>query len=132
MGGNPLEPLYSYNDAGELSGVDYSDGTADVTYGYNRRGQQTSIAQSGGLTTTFTFNDAGAVLTESYSGGVLNGLSVTNAYDQYLRRTNLTARNGATVLAKTTYGYDAASRLKTVSDGTNTAANTVFRRDAAS
>ena len=41
-----------------------------------RRGQQTSIAQSGGLTTTFTFNDAGAVLTESYSGGVLNGLLV--------------------------------------------------------
>ena len=73
--GNPLETLYSYNDAGDLSGVDYSDGTADVSYTYNRRGQQASLAQSGGLTTAFTFNDAGAVLTESCSGVVLNGLS---------------------------------------------------------
>jgi RHS repeat-associated protein len=48
----------------------------------------------------------------------LNGLSVTNGYDRFLRRTNLTAR-ASTVLSRTAYGYDAASRLATVNDGNN-------------
>ena len=130
VSGSPLVALYAYNNVGELQGVDYSDGTADVTYDYDRRGRQKIIAQSGGTKTTLTFNDIGAVLTESYSGGVLNGLSVTNAYDQYLRRTNLTARNGAAVLSKTTYGYDAASRLATVGDGTNTTAYSYLANSA--
>ena len=65
------------------------------------------------------FNDP---LGERYSGGVLGGLAVTNLYDSLLRRSTLTILNGSSVRASTTYGYDAASRLSTVSDGTNSAA----------
>gem|GEM_PF-646300 len=113
---------YSYNNAGELSAISYDDGsTPGVAYGYDRRGRQTSVTVGGSMTTTLDYNDAGNLLNESYSGGPLDGLSVTNGYDALLRRTNLVALNGSTVLSRTTYGYDAASRLFTVSDGTNTA-----------
>ncbi len=121
VGGDPLVTTNFYNNAGDMSGVDYSDATPDVTYTYDRLGRQKTIAHNGTIT-TFTYNEAGLVLTESYSGGTLSGLSVTNGYDQYLRRTNLTTLNGSTVLARTSYGYDTASRLKTVADGANTAA----------
>ena len=92
-----------------------------MTYTFDRLGRQKTIIQAS-TTTTFTYNDASQLLTESYSGGTLNGLSVTNGYDHYLRRTNLTALNGSTILARSTFGYDSASRLKTVADGVNKAA----------
>jgi hypothetical protein len=60
-------------------------------------------------------------LRQSYSGGVLGGLAVTNLYDSLLRRSTLSILNGSSVRASTLYGYDAASRLLTVSDGTNSA-----------
>jgi YD repeat-containing protein len=44
----------------------------------------------------------------------LDGLGVTNSYDNFLRRTNL-----STVGVQTRYGYDNASRLRGVSDSTN-------------
>jgi len=68
------------------------------------------------MTTTFTYNEANEPLTESYSGGTLSGLSVTNGYDLLMRRTNLVALNGSTILTKHTFGYDNASRLSTVTD----------------
>jgi RHS repeat-associated protein len=114
---------YAYDNAGELWTITYNDGTTPgVTYGYDRRGRQTSVIVSGGMTTTRTYNDAGNLLSESYSGGPLNGFSVTNGYDTLLRRTNLTVLNPASsVVYRVGYSYDAASRLATVSDGTNTA-----------
>ena len=36
------------------------------------------------------YNDAGLLVAERYTSGPLNGLGLTNRYDQYLRRTNLT------------------------------------------
>jgi hypothetical protein len=67
------------------------------------------------------YNDAGGLLSASYSGGSLDGLSVTNGYDQYLRRTNLVLQNSSTPLLQHSYAYDSASRLQNVGDGTNTA-----------
>ena len=69
------------------------------------------------ITTEYAYNDAGQLLSEIYSGSgsLLDGLSVTNGYDQYLRRTNLILLNSSSdVLAATGYGYDSASRLQTV------------------
>jgi RHS repeat-associated protein len=102
--------------------VSYSydpQGTAGLTFAYDRRGRQRTIVQGSG-TTTFTFNDASEVMVEAYTGAgsTLAGLSVTNGYDLYLRRTNLTVLNGTTALTKTAYGYDNASRFSTVTDNT--------------
>jgi len=95
--------------------------TPGVAYGYDRRGRQTSITTGGTIVCTLTYNDAGSLLSESYTGGPLDGISVTNGYDTLLRRTKLAALFGPTNLSTVNYSYDAASRLATVSDATNTA-----------
>jgi RHS repeat-associated protein len=108
---------YAYNTAGSLTNISYSDSTPWVTNNYDRLGRLSSVICNG-MTDTLTYNLANELLTESFSGGVLNGLSVTNGYDQYMRRTNLTALASG-VLNRTIYGYDNASRLSGVSDGNN-------------
>ena len=120
VGGQPLVTAYGYNGAGEVASVDYSDSTPDVMFGYNRRGQQTTVTANG-VTTAMAYNIPGQLLAESYTGGPLDGLSVTNGYDDLLRRTNVSVQNSSTPILQTAYAYDAASRLSTVSEGTNAA-----------
>ena len=72
------------------------------------------------ITTTFTYNDANLPLTESYSGGTLNALSVNHVYNNYLQRTTAQIKNGANVLQGVTYAYDTAGRLSTVTDASAT------------
>jgi YD repeat-containing protein len=55
------------------------------------------------------------VLSESYSGGPLNGLALTNGYDAFLRRRAVGLSSEPSTL--TQYGYDAASRLLSVTNG---------------
>ncbi len=66
---------YSYNNAGDLSAVRYSDSTPAISYGYDRSGRQSTITQ-GSATSTRLYDDASDLLSESYSGGSLNGLTV--------------------------------------------------------
>ncbi|NLH72829.1 MAG: RHS repeat protein, partial [Verrucomicrobia bacterium] len=106
---------YSYNNAGDLQTIDYSDSTPDVSYTYDRRGRRLT-AICNGITTTLTYNDANQPLTESYSGGTLAGLSMNWTYDNKLRLSTVTAKNGATALQSAAYSYDAAGRLQTVTD----------------
>ncbi len=70
------------------------------------------------MTTTLYFNEANQLIGESYSGGTLGGLAMTNLYDAYLRRTYLAAKKGTSTLASAAFGYDTGSRLSTVTDGT--------------
>jgi RHS repeat-associated protein len=126
-GGLRISATYSYgiddglsnNDHGDLVGVSYSNdpqSTSALSYTYDRRGRQRTIVQ-GGTTASLTYNDANQQMIEAYSGGTLAGMSVTNGYDTYLRRNNLSVINSASaVLVRTVYGYDAASRLQTVTD----------------
>jgi len=65
---------------------------------------------------SLTYNLAGHLLSESYSGGPLNGLSVTNGWDQFVRRTKLAAPSSNQPLIQQSFGFDAASRLQTVND----------------
>jgi len=112
---------YGYDNLGNLSPVSYNDGvTAGSSYAYDRRGRQ-ALVTVGTTSTSSQYDDLGNLLSESYSGGPLSGLSITNGYDQFLRRTNLVLLSGSSVLSSTAYKYDTASRLSTVSDGTNTA-----------
>jgi len=113
---------YSYSSAGDLATVIYNDGgTYGVTNGYDRLGRKSAVL-CGSTTTAFTYNLANDVTSESYSGGILNGLMVTNQYDSDLRRTSMALWNGSGAMTQTAYTYDNASRLASVSDGTDSAA----------
>ncbi len=127
--GNRIVTTYKYgfddatggNSHGDLTEVSYNDGvTATVGYAYDRRGLQTTVTQGGNTTTRYHL-DAGLSLGERYSGGTLGGLNVTNTFDSYLRRSTVSFRNGTTALGTSTYGYDTASRLTSVTDGTYSA-----------
>ncbi len=111
---------YVYNNAGDLNTISYNDGTPGVTQTYDRRGRLKSIDYAG-VTTSRVLDDPGNLISESYAGGLLNGVSVTNGYDQYLRRTNCVVLNGSSVLSSNVYGFDSASRLQTAGDEVNSA-----------
>ncbi len=51
--------------------------------------ESTDSCEATPIATTFGYNDADELLSESYAGGTLAGLSVTNGYDCLLRRTNV-------------------------------------------
>jgi YD repeat-containing protein len=120
-GGQPLATTYAYDNAGSLATMNYSDYTPGLGYAFDRLGRQIAVT-NGATVTAWTYNDVNEPLTESYTGGPLDGLSVTNGYDNLLRRGNLSVLNSASgLLASTAYGYDPASRLLTVSSGNNTA-----------
>ena len=106
---------YGYNWAGALASVSYSDSTPGVTTAYDRLGRVASTLRNG-ITNTMAYNTANQVLSDAYSGGTLAGLSVTNGYDQYLRRTSLWLGNQPSTLQSINDGYDNASRLQTVTD----------------
>jgi RHS repeat-associated protein len=109
---------YGYDNAGGLTSVSYSDATPSVVNGYDRLGRLNSVACNS-MTDTLTYNLANELLGESFSGGVLNGLSVTNGYDAYLRRTVLSALSSGSQFLSDAYGYDYASRLASVTDVIN-------------
>ncbi len=70
------------------------------------------------------------MLTESYSGGTLAGLSVNNVYDNNLRRTTVEIKNGATVLQGADYAFDTAGRLQTVTDNSASSYTVGYTYDA--
>ena len=57
---------------------------------------------------------------ESYTGGPLDTLSLTNGYDALNRRSTLSALHTSSFIPHT-FSYDSASRLSTVSSGPTTA-----------
>src|SRR5205814_1079136 len=119
--------FYTNNAAGEVIGIGYEDGNPPVTppiiFSLDRRGRQTAVT-NGNSASTFGYNDAGQLLSESYFGGILGGLSVTNRYDQYLRRTNVAVNQSGAQLSQQSMAFDPASRLQTVSSGINSATYT--------
>jgi RHS repeat-associated protein len=121
VGGQALTTTYGFDNSGALNAINYSDSTPGITYTYDRLGRQATIVQNG-MTATFAYNTANEPLSESYSGGTLAGLAVTNGYDQYLRRSSLALRYQQSALQTINYGYDAASRLQTVTDNTGATA----------
>ena len=114
-----ITTYYAYNPAGDLASVNYDDNlTPGVTHTYDRRGRRLSGGADGpSAASSLTYNEAGQITSETLA----NGLSITNTYDALLRRSSLTFQpfNSSTL-----YSYDNASRLASVSDGTNTATYT--------
>ena len=65
-----------------------------------------------------SYNPVSELLVESYTGGILNGLSVTNGYDNLLCRTALSVLSAnSELLSPTTFSYDSESGLSGVTNG---------------
>ena len=111
--GDWVEVLYSYNTAGDLKSVRNSLWlTPGITNTYNRLGLLTGITQ-GTNTTTRSYNNAGQLLSETYTGGTLNGFSVNYSYDSLMRLSQMRVPG---VLANT-YSYDTAGRVAALANG---------------
>lgn len=109
-----ITTTYAYNNAGDLGTITYTDATTpNVTFGFDRQGRKISVTDGAG-THALTYNDAGQLLTETFPN---SGVVVTNSYDGLLRRSSL----GGIGVSPVQYGYDNASRLQTVTAGSNTA-----------
>ncbi|MBK8856136.1 MAG: RHS repeat-associated core domain-containing protein [Opitutaceae bacterium] len=112
---------YRYNPAGELTGIDYSDATPDVTTTFNRAGQAVAVTDGAGQR-TMTYHASGRLENESYTAGFLASMAVHRSYDALSRLTNLAVLGSqSTVLGSADYAHDPASRLATVTAGGNTA-----------
>ena len=131
---------YSYDLMGRATGV--TQGSHSLTFVQDALGRLTS--QTGPLGTTgYTYDAAGRRLTMSYPGGVLTinydydtagkvtkirengatsgvGVLASYAYDNLGRRTSVTFGNGSVQ----SFGYDAASRLDTLTNNLGGAATT--------
>lgn len=105
------------NEHGDLVSVSYNDGsTPTTTFSYDRLGRQATIARNG-MTTTRHYHDSGISIGESHSGGELSGVGLTNQLDGNLRRTGLLLKNGGTTILTNGFGFDGASRMTSVTDG---------------
>lgn len=111
---NSLTTTYAYNPAGQMVSAVYSDNTSSVTNLYSHRGfLVTSIWGTNVLRRLY--HNAGVLLSET-----LDGMVVSNRNDSLLRRTNLAVlASGTTQFYTSGYAYDAAGRLESVTDGTN-------------
>jgi RHS repeat-associated protein len=116
-----ITSTYGYDpNTGELLTITYSDTTPAVTFSYDRGGRQSGVIDAAG-THTRTFNAAGSLQTEQITAGILNGVGITVGYDSFLRRNSLQTSYGANTLSSQSYGYDASSRLETVTSGSQIA-----------
>jgi RHS repeat-associated protein len=115
-----FEDALAGNDYGDLVSITYANdplNTSPVIQAYDRRGRLRSATQ-GSASTVLAYNDTSLPLSESHTGGTLDGVSIDQTYDALLRPWQLTARrNGSAIAGTATFSYDNASRLNTVSDG---------------
>ena len=109
-----------------LETTDYSDSTLDVTQTYDNFGRP--VETSNGIAkTTYAYDAATLVLnteTVSYDIDGDSTYELTRIIDRHqdnlLRPTGFDLKDGATVETQASYTYDAARRLGTVTDGTDT------------
>jgi RHS repeat-associated protein len=113
-----ITTTYTTNSLGDVTTIDYSDSTPDVTYTLDRLGRKATIAQ-GSDTTAILYTEAGLPISEKGTAGTLNGLTITNQYDTLMRRSVVKAMvtSPSSTLSSATYGYDSAGRLQGVTNG---------------
>jgi RHS repeat-associated protein len=115
-----ITTTYGYNGAGDLTSVDYSDTTPDVTMSYDRSGRPNGTTDVAG-SRAVTYDPSGQLKDEDYSGGLLGGFGVHRTFNSTARLSSVSALSGSSVLNQIGYSYDAASRMDTVTSGASTA-----------
>jgi YD repeat-containing protein len=123
--GIPAESALGLPVDGGLHRIEYGAtavGTPEVRYTYDRAGRRISSAQFNGATelrrVDWQPDQTGAFGTETLVESGASTFTLTRGADSFLRPGSLTLQRTATNVVATTYGYDTASRLTSVSDGT--------------
>lgn len=113
VAGQRLLTTYGYNPAGDLAAIDYADATPDVAYTYDRLGRLSTTTDAAGLLTRNYEN--GRLDDEVYTGvGHLAGRQIIRTQDSFQRPQSFQVSGFGPELS---YTYDAASRLRTITQG---------------
>ena len=114
---------YTLNPVGQITNIDYSDATADITLIRNRLGRITSVTDAAG-TRTLTYNPDTSPASEQFPY-IQSGIGkLEYVYDALGRRSGMSLKEGAVAKFNHSYTYDAMSRVATVLDGIDTFTNT--------
>ena len=123
--GIPAESALGLPVDGGLHRIEYGAttvGTPEIRYTYDRAGRRTSTRQFNGSTelrrVDWQPDETGAFGTETMVESGATTFTLTRGADSVLRPGSLTLQRTATNVVAMTYGYDTASRLTSVSDGT--------------
>jgi RHS repeat-associated protein len=106
-----ITTTYTYDVANRLTGKSYSDGTPAVSYTYDPGGRL-ATAGNGTDTLTWSYDLAGQLLSEA---STKNASTVAYTYDLGGNRLSVSLDGQVFV----SYGYDDASRLTTITRGSN-------------
>ena len=109
---------YTYDVSGDMTKVDHSDDTPDVTLRYNRLGQTVSVT-SGTNTIDYSYDSYGQMTEESYRGD--NPHRLIRQYDTLGRYSGYELIQNGNTVDRVTYTFDQAGRHAGVSDGNLTA-----------
>jgi YD repeat-containing protein len=123
---------YGYNSAGELQSIGYSDGSTPAAgYSYDRLGRLLTASGGGSARALTYLGSTNLQTSETFTGGPTAGTSVSTGYDGLSRRISLQVGQGQTSLVAQSFGFDAASRLASASQGTASAAYSYLGSSAA-
>lgn len=106
-----------YDNFGQVAEIDYSDSTPDVEYTFDRRGRLVNVVDGVG-DRDITYNAAGQMLTEDFTSGLLDEVTINNTFDSLLRRDAHKMSLDSTLKHLVEFGFETdSSRLKTVTKG---------------
>jgi hypothetical protein len=114
IGDPALETTYSYSDSGDLSAIDYSDSTPDVSFTYDRLGRQKTVDSS---VSAHTFAYNGLLLESETVAGIGDpGLTntITRSYDSLGRSTGFTVGGVGDPEYSVSYGYNSVGRFSSL------------------
>jgi RHS repeat-associated protein len=118
-----ITTAYTYDNAGNPTGIDYSDSTTDIVFTYDQAGRLTVVVDAAG-THTRSYNSE-SKLENILIPHILNSQYshyVDYAYDSLGRKSGMQLRFNNLPLRQYQYNYDSMSRLASVGDSTNNTA----------
>lgn len=107
---------YVYDASGQLTGIDYSDTTPDITYTYDRLGRQLSAIAAGVSTNLYAYSRYGQLTNEIVLTGRGSVPVLSRAYEALGRSTGFSVAGVGDPDSPyaVTYGYDAYGRFAAV------------------
>jgi RHS repeat-associated protein len=106
---------YTFNTAGQLNAITYSDGTPPVSMAYDRAGRRTSVTDGSG-TRSVTWTARDQLEDETYTAGPLAGLAVDRGYDTSDRLETMQLKRDGTAALRQRIAYDAISWVDYIAD----------------